>query len=475
MITLKYILTAKSRVSAGATAEVVNSRRAHTVIPGSTVRGALASVWVADHGVDWPDPDFRRLFEQALTVRQAVPERVKLDPMSLVSCKYPMVDEFGRKCEDERRDLALDVAEGTDPAFICPVCGGSWESGRGWRTHEATTVATTRTALNHGVAKDQELFTRRALERHSVLRGSLSFEESVASADELAWFANTIRPLRIGGQRSVLGAVEFSATRVTDEPTVIKRGLRGRLVLRAASPLIVTGPGGAATTDATTALQRVLGAGVTVVAQWRRPVLLSGWHMASGLPKPQEWALAAGSTFVVEGAPDDTPERLRRGVGLRRNEGFGDLLLVDLDEAPRKSVTAVVPLPQPSTARRVSDAGTAQPQPEASEGPAPRAVDGVRSEVVRLVDEIAVRLGSRSRTAIDGIGAGISQVRLRRQNGFHASASGLVNELLMRPWARDLSTEGSRLLRRLLMEPDLDALDATRAAIRQSAEERGIR
>ena len=51
--------------------------------------------------------------------------------------------------------------------------------------------------------------------------------------------------------------------------------------------------------------------------------------MASGLPKPVELAVAPGSTYLLETEREVTDEALaglgRRGLGLRRHEGFGDL------------------------------------------------------------------------------------------------------------------------------------------------------
>ena len=58
-------------------------------------------------------------------------------------------------------------------------------------------------------------------------------------------------------------------------------------------------------------------------------VQAGGWHATSGLPKPQELAVTAGSAYIIP------PERFvgdsalatlaARGLELRRHEGFGDL------------------------------------------------------------------------------------------------------------------------------------------------------
>jgi CRISPR-associated protein Csx10 len=65
---------------------------------------------------------------------------------------------------------------------------------------------------------------------------------------------------------------------------------------------------------------------------------LRGWNAAHGLPRQDEWAVARGSTYVYLFEGDDSGrvalhERLDRlardGLGLRRNEGFGDAVVSD--------------------------------------------------------------------------------------------------------------------------------------------------
>jgi hypothetical protein len=65
---------------------------------------------------------------------------------------------------------------------------------------------------------------------------------------------------------------------------------------------------------------------------------LRGWNAAHGLPRQDEWAVARGSVFayLFEGGSDGRAalhDRLdqveRQGIGLRRNEGFGDVVVSD--------------------------------------------------------------------------------------------------------------------------------------------------
>jgi hypothetical protein len=63
-----------------------------------------------------------------------------------------------------------------------------------------------------------------------------------------------------------------------------------------------------------------------------------GWNAALGLPRQDEWAVARGSVYayVFEGDKEsresllDRLERLQgNGLGLRRSEGFGDVVVSD--------------------------------------------------------------------------------------------------------------------------------------------------
>ena len=68
------------------------------------------------------------------------------------------------------------------------------------------------------------------------------------------------------------------------------------------------------------------------------PKRLRGWNAAHGLPRQDEWAVARGATYVYsfkgsEASRRDLLDRLVKlsesGAGLRRNEGFGSVLVSD--------------------------------------------------------------------------------------------------------------------------------------------------
>ena len=80
------------------------------------------------------------------------------------------------------------------------------------------------------------------------------------------------------------------------------------------------------------ALQLESGGAVRWIAAVTRHERLRGWNAAHGLPRQDEWAVARGAAYVYrfDGAPCEREPLIERlvtlsedGVGLRRNEGFG--------------------------------------------------------------------------------------------------------------------------------------------------------
>lgn len=498
MITLDYLLTARSRVSVGSGPEVTFSRDAQAVIPGSTIRGALAAAYSREHGFDWTSPRLRDLFERHAWFSQAVPHDWALKGlkgMSYVECKYPKNDA----CREEAHDVALVVAAGCDPEPACPSCGKAWKEGKGWGEPDRASreqdrdiprtslVTTVRTELANGVAKDENLFARRALETGVQLCGSVRIDEDIAE-DSLEWLTAK-HQLRVGGQRSVLGAMDWTTSEAIPAEQVEE--LPARVVLRCQSPMIVVDEYGAPTMDPTLALRQALWDQVRVVARWVRPVRVSGWHMASGLPKPEEWALAAGSTFVIEGGPRDLASRLVEGIGLRRREGFGEIRIVDRDPAVDREVASsgdtereaafatreqieilAQHLTEPSAG---PGADQAQQEPDLHEGtddqdpPDDRDLSGdAGSPIGGIVGALGAKAG------VNGLLSALTQIRLYRQNGYPTSIiSTLVRSAMATPWARALPPVTASQVEELLTEEDQQRLADNHAEVRRQGLDRG--
>ncbi|MFB9733445.1 type III-B CRISPR module-associated Cmr3 family protein [Ornithinimicrobium kibberense] len=103
-------------------------------------------------------------------------------------------------------------------------------------------------------------------------------------------------------------------------------------ILRLASPgVFVDQFGRPAPVPDTAELEDLLQAEVRLTNPWSDPRwdVHGGWHAASGLPKPEERVVAAGTTYLVRTAQPLTDTALQtlamQGLGLRRHEGYGAL------------------------------------------------------------------------------------------------------------------------------------------------------
>ncbi len=443
MIVLDYTLTARSRVSVGQGPAVINDRPLQEVLPGSTVRGALATAYARDTGMAWttPSADFVAGFESTIRFGPAIPTGRHVEPLSWVRCKYP-----GDSCSPTPIDISFLVRDGSDIPPRCPSCLGGWEVGKGDLidlvgesnadadvTPRPRTVRTTRTALDaEGVAVPGMLFTRRALSEGTLATGQIVADED-APATVLTWLGSE-RRIRVGGQRTVLGAMTWTTAR----SGVSLPSAPSRAVLRCVSPMILIDEYGAPTLDPASAFARRLD-GARIVAHWTRPVRITGWHAASGLPKPEEWALAAGSTFVVDGLPPDTATRLLTGVGLRTLEGFGRLdLCLTAPVPPERSVPETppeAPPVDPAAARATALCAGLTAAP----------TDELQRQLVQAVDE------------------GIGEIAKLRRTGRETKANTTATRLLELPVIRQyLRGEALDALRWVLTEADADQLRTVR-------------
>ena len=294
----------------------------HRFVPGSVLRGALASVWLARNRPPRPDVsgdhEFLRLFESNVRFGPLYPADNALRPLSVFGCKYADRDA----CQRFVHDAAFD---GPAPSN-CPACASPVEASKG-RIEHAQVVDHTRVELDaNGRAADGLLYTRRALAAGTRLTGLVCG----ALSDGLDWLTESDLTIRLGGRRSTSGLATLTAH---TEPspsafTGYQPGQR-RLVVRMASPGIFVDRFGRPTWLPDLQEVRVcLGVPSILDAAFARPTVVTGWHAASNLPKPRDFAVAAGSVFVLRfdaDLPDlDGLHRLwTTGLGLRRVEGNG--------------------------------------------------------------------------------------------------------------------------------------------------------
>ena len=117
---MRYQLTLcfETPFSVGIGNEALFHTTTQRVIPGATLRGALAALWWRRFD---SAADFAALFDDDLLVTQAVPEGAGLRTTSEVTCKYRATTE----CGEVVYDRALFVASGDAPDVgVCPRCEG---------------------------------------------------------------------------------------------------------------------------------------------------------------------------------------------------------------------------------------------------------------------------------------------------------------------------------------------------------------
>lgn len=313
-----------AQVGAHARSDAVLGTQTH--IPGAVVRGALAATWIAEHGAPTPASprraDFLELFEGGVRFGPLFAGEPFL-PLSVLVHKY----EPKSSCLYN----AIDEAVHGPVSPQCAECGSPLERTTALEGSNVPVRRRTSVAIGAaGVAERGRLFSRDSLSprdsagNRSVFTGHLVARDT-AHLTALA----TLDVVRIGGRRTTHGLAHVNID--PTHPVAVPARLDDHhVIVRLRSPGAFVDDLGRPSRDPNGAeLRSLLGSDVTIEARWTRWQSVGGWHVASGLPKPTELVVAPGSTYLVRAAAPVTDDALRelgrRGLGLRRHEGFGDL------------------------------------------------------------------------------------------------------------------------------------------------------
>jgi CRISPR-associated protein Csx10 len=322
-------LVVEEPTTLGIESETAFRRDVYRHVPGIVLRGALAAMWIGQHGT--PDgaarEPFRELFEVGLRPGPLLPDHAYLRPLSVTRCKRPPDESHARA---SLHDQAFAGERST-----CPVtgCGGPVEPGRGEvEFPPGTDPLLTLTHVPHGrdgVAVDGGLHARHYLKPGTRLTGRLSAPPSTFldgfSAGGDIW---------LGGRRTVGGRATLALT--PELLAVPQAGLAAgaRVALRLTSPGVFVDGAGRPSAHPIPDLADALGVAadrIELLRRWWRPTTVRGWHAATGLPKPTDHAVAAGSTWLLRLPEAVTGDRLATlaadGLGLRRTEGFGQVVV----------------------------------------------------------------------------------------------------------------------------------------------------
>lgn len=348
-------------------------------VPGWVVRGALAAAWIRTYGSPEQEPArgmFLRLFEGG----------VRFGPLYAADAPPPLSVHRHKYSSDPSCTTAyLDAAASADLQipYTCGDCGQEWVPLRPGLSHEArhlrTSVAIDSTSQT---AIPKKLFSRRRLRPRVPIRDAegrttgqitATFCGEVNGDDDLVVRLAKLRQVRLGGRKTSHGAVTIRFG-VADSPQLWVRD-DGLLVFALSSPGVFVDAAGRPTNAPSDGeLSNVLGCEARVVKAWTRWDTVGGWHGASGLPKPTETVVTAGSTFAVKLADPlraDLAALVARGVGLRRHEGFGHIGSYRVPAEPAEAIEQVLrmaadvgppegeePFPEPIPEEQPPDADT---------------------------------------------------------------------------------------------------------------------
>ena len=376
-ITLKSPLITGGRKPTGQAVEAVQ------YIRGGLIRGAVAKAWLVNTEHGEPDADFRELFlsESAGIFRNCYPG-ARVLPATATGCKD--FAGFIATNVPEKHDifdtlLERLVAEQTDWLYQpnCPICGGRVEAQSGFyeQPHELCTKRTlntrllTRVAINRHrkVAEDELLYHLTAVDPLSEDGQEVCLHSSARVPSTLANKTADTLEKKVqwlgGGSSRGLGRVCVRVTKseVSDsmkqrienfnaalqevwetyshlptvkigafEGTYFSIALQSDAILTADDgwqrSMVLTAPMLQEITDCDTA--------VTLIRSFASYDYVGGWNAAWGLPKETDLATRMGSVFVFHTSDIDswipalkTLENM--GVGNRREEGFGQILICD--------------------------------------------------------------------------------------------------------------------------------------------------
>jgi len=336
-------------------------------IPGTTLRGALAEAYLAEHGA--PDDIFRALFLSDQVQYGDLWPALEGKQTTLLPATARVCKRYGLKDLASFWDALLDVWTDSGDDKKCPKCGEPLDRASGYLCNldpmeplspRFRLRVSTAIERSTGTVAWEMLFTQHTLtgQRQTEERAPLLFQGTVrltnpALQDELAHLLQAA-PLFLGAGRSRgLGQVEVKAwsEAPASEPLVERwnhfnaaaqreggdagkhyfsltllshLALRDNLLRPVLSEIT---PQHFGLPDGVTWV-RYPGSDRAVL--FLSAVAVPGWNAALGLPKPDTIALARGS--VLMGQCDAGQEQAvlgclaqieAEGVGERRNEGFG--------------------------------------------------------------------------------------------------------------------------------------------------------
>lgn len=360
MKALRYTITLEEPLLATSLQGEPNSSVSLNYIPGSLVRGALIARYQHNKGAayDLPhDADARRLFLDSSTrYLHAYPmvnnQRLLPTPRCFAAGKQVDLSEAGQvmnltSLQDLESRRKYEDEYGALRPVSAPFCHINDSQILLHRPERTIAIHVQRDrALGKATRASGTIFRYDALAAGQVFQGVILLD---TDADARTSLIPTDQPLWLGRSRSAhYGRVRLSVEPVLDawqewEESATELATNAEsdaphLLLFLSDAILPDTSGQIATslTDAT--LAQALGipdAGLTIVREqsYIGSTIHGGYNAAARLPLPQQPAIAAGSVVAFRlTTPLAAPDLARlhqQGIGLRRAEGFGRVVLVE--------------------------------------------------------------------------------------------------------------------------------------------------
>lgn len=361
------IVNKKGSFSIASSRAVGNVQKSLDYIPGATIRGALAGMWLKGKK---PDNDFKEIFTgHKVTFGNFYLEGAQPIPQSAFSCKY-----YGGFKEEEDKhgveDILIPLVRGgaiPDELERCKYkylqdekhCHAPLKKIRGYYLEDVSSnslksVSVKKRLLYHtAISPTSETALEGALYSQEVIEAGQAFEGDIGVYDDallskIEGFIKKLEVFYVGSDKSTgLGRFEMlsysGVSDVADKEELRKRilafneglGLKDRKTyfsITLQSDAIITDNFMRHKTFIEPEDLNIPEAEfICGVAENR---LLQGWNALTRLPKEDMMAIEKGSVFVFSvNNLDDILENLHKaetmGIGKRRGEGFGRLTVCD--------------------------------------------------------------------------------------------------------------------------------------------------
>lgn len=347
---IRYTLELKQPVLATDVQGDPNSAVSSPYVTGALLRGAVAGLYLNQSG--------RKTFETIDPIARAL----FLSETTRFLNAYP-VNEFGKRAlptpiawrhdkkdgyteDDEYRtvyDLSRSRPEISDQGIGATFCWLDGGEALFYTPPRQVNVHTQRDASKGRATEDDG-----AVYRYDALAAGLRLQAAILTTSNYAskliellsnqtlWLG---RARRAGyGKTSVIGEPHpldyWRESGTDDDPPAL--GVGEQLRVTFTSDVLLRDCHGQATLDPCHALAQALNIPAKSLARlsrycWAESKIVGGFNRKWGLPLPQTVAIAAGSVFCYEIKEPIEAEKLqeleRNGLGERRNEGFGRLLI----------------------------------------------------------------------------------------------------------------------------------------------------